>query len=314
VIGIRSIGTYLPTFSIDNLSRAHEFETNPDFIREKIGFESLSRKASNEETSDLCVQAFQDLQIQTGINTDLIDCIIVCTQNPDGRGLPHTSAILQSKLHCTERIAAFDISLGCSGFVYGISILESFMAANGLKNGLLFTADPYSKVLNPGDRNTELLFGDAATCTWMTGETPRYLIMKSHFATDGCGGDAITVDKTSSLLSMKGRDVFTFTMKKVPLQIIECLRDNQLTQEQVDLFLLHQGSKYIVDNLARNLGLPPSKVPFNAREIGNTVSSSIPLLLRDYFDKEYTYILLSGFGVGLSWATTILKNKEMIGG
>ncbi len=306
MIGIKDIGVYIPQNFIDNYKRMEEFETNENFIKNKIGFETLCRKSVEEETSDLCVKAFEDLQLQIGSCIDLIDCIIVCTQNPDGAGLPQTSAILHRKLGLKDNVAAFDISLGCSGYVYGISILKSFMRENGFKNGLLFTADPYSKVLNHSDRNTELLFGDAATCTLLSGQ-PKYLILKSCFATDGSGWDSIIVDKQKATLSMKGKDVFMFTMKKVPIQIKQCLSDNTLKKEEVDIFVFHQASKYIVDNLTEVLDLPEEKVPFMSQKVGNTISSSIPLILKEIIPKGHKFILLSGFGVGLSWATTILK-------
>jgi 3-oxoacyl-[acyl-carrier-protein] synthase-3 len=310
MIGIKAIGSYIPDRVINNYERIQEFETDENFIRDKIGFETLRRKAENEETSDLCVKAYRNMRSHIGFPDDVVDCIVVCTQNPDGAGLPQTSAIVHRKLGLRDEVASFDISLGCSGYIYGICILQSFMDMNGLKNGFLFTADPYSKVLNHSDRNTELLFGDAATCTWLSDQS-QYVILKSHFATDGSGWDAIAVDKTSSHLSMKGKDVFMFTMKKVPLQIKQCLSDNALTKDDIGLFIFHQGSKYIVDNLTRKLDLPPQKVPFHAQGIGNTVSSSIPLILMDTIDSGFHYILISGFGVGLSWATTILKKNDM---
>ena len=306
IIGIKDIGSYIPQNFINNYERINEFETDEAFIRDKVGFETLSRKSTEEETSDLCVKAFEDLQSGTKLTTDLIDCFVLCTQNPDGAGLPQTSAILHRKLALKDNIASFDISLGCSGYVYGLSVLKSFMIENGFKNGLLFTADPYSKVLNHSDRNTELLFGDAATCTWLS-EDPKYMILKSRFATDGSNWDSIIVNKTTLLLSMKGKDVFMFTMKKIPIQIDQCLLDNTLKKDDIDIFIFHQASKYIVDNLTKNLNIPEEKVPFKAQNVGNTVSSSIPLVLKEVLNSRYKFILLSGFGVGLSWATTILK-------
>lgn len=308
MIGIKAIGAYVPPHSVNNYERIEELDTNADFIREKIGFESLSRKGSEQETSDLCVEAFIDLQNQVPIHVQNIDCIVVCTQNPDGVGLPQTSSILHHKLGMPSTTAAFDISLGCSGYVYGLNILQSFMVMNGFKNGLLFTADPYSKVLNKEDRNTELLFGDAATCTLLS-EDPLYLIQKCRFATDGAGSNAISVDRKTGYLTMSGKDVFMFTMKQVPSQIRQCLSDNGVSEDDIDLFILHQGSKYIIDNLARTLRVPPEKVPFQSAKTGNTVSSSIPLVLKNCLNSGHEFILLSGFGVGLSWASVLLRKK-----
>jgi 3-oxoacyl-[acyl-carrier-protein] synthase-3 len=308
MLGIKAIGSYIPSTLIDNYGRVEQFGTDETFVRDKTGFVTLARKSPEEDTSDLCVKAFKDLTSLSGLHPDPVDCIVVCTQNPDGKGLPHTSAIVHRKLGLKDDVASFDISLGCSGYVYGLSVIISFMSLNGFGNGLLFTADPYSKILNSADRNTELLFGDAATCTWISGN-PVFGMLKSRFATSGSGWDAIMIDEASEFLSMKGKDVFLFSMKKVPLQIEQCLEDNSLTKPDIDLFILHQGSKYIVDNLMKQLQIPAEKVPFHARGYGNTISSSIPLVLKDMLESKNNLILLSGFGVGLSWATTVLKKN-----
>lgn len=308
MIGIEGIGSYLPDLIIDNVSRAHAFQTDRDFIVHKIGFEVLRRKQGVEETSDLCVAAWKDLCRQTLCPTDEIECIIVCTQNPDGYGLPHTSAIVQNKIGCPTHVAAFDVSLGCSGYVYGVAIIQAFMTANNMKKGLLFTADPYSKALNPEDRNTELLFSDAATCTLFS-ISPRYIALKSCFSTDGAGAEAIQRKFPSGTLEMKGQDVFMFAMKKVPAQIQQCLILNEIPKDDIDIFLFHQGSRYIVENLRNRLAVPAEKAPFFAGKIGNTVSSSIPLSLQATWGNQYNKILVSGFGVGLSWATTIFQQQ-----
>lgn len=305
-VGVRAIGAYLPPGRVDNLARITDFGKDTSFVVEKLGFKKLARKSPNEETSDLCVKAFKDLLQQVNLKKEKIDCLIVCTQNPDAAGLPHTSAILQSKLSLDTNVAAFDISLGCSGYVYGLSIIRSFMEINGLDNGLLFTSDPYSKVLNPSDHNTELLFGDGATVTWMTAEKPRYKLGKSLFFTDGSGHGAIQVDKNDHYLHMKGRSVFNFTVKVVPQQIESCIEMNDITISDIDCFLLHQGSKYIVDNMIMNMKLPPEKTPFMASEYGNTISSSIPMMLKPMLNDMPRIILMSGFGVGLSCATSLL--------
>ncbi len=122
---------------------------------------TLPRKSPDQETSDLCVAAFQDLCAGRHIDVSKIDCIVVCTQNPDSDGIPHVSAIVHGKLGLSETCASFDISLGCSGYVYGLSLVSSFMEANDLRKGLFFTADPYSKIIDMNDKNTSLLLGTA---------------------------------------------------------------------------------------------------------------------------------------------------------
>jgi len=304
MIGIQAIASYIPDNMVDNLARCGQFGKDPDFVREKIGFVRLPRKDQTMETSDMCVAAFKALGNSTDINN--IDCILVCTQNPDGFGLPHTASIVHEKLKLPKTVAAFDISLGCSGFVYSVNLLINFMTGNGMRRGLLFTADPYSKVLNPQDYTTELLFGDAATCTFLTDE-PRYVLGKTLFGTDGSKNKAIKVDDNTRLISMDGKDVFNFSMRVIPDLVQNCLTLNRLTSDDVDLFLFHQASKYIIDNIVKKTGLPMAKVPFLAKEFGNTVSSTIPLMLECFIPQGPKIILLCGFGVGLSWSSSILK-------
>lgn len=310
MLGIRAIASYSPDNLISNIDRAEEAGKAVDFIIDKVGFTSVLRKSEEQDTSDLCVSAFEALVAQNPeISREQIECIIVVTQNPDGFGLPHTSAIVQHKLGLPENVAAFDVSLGCSGFVYGLDIIQAFMNAQGFRHGLLFTADPYSKVIDPQDYNTELLFGDAAAVTYIS-EQPVFTSGKSTHSTNAKLSHSIKVDHESRFLSMLGNNVFKFAVSKVPPQIEKCLALNALDSNKVDLYLLHQGSKFIIDNIAPLLDVEPAKVPFLAAETGNTVSSSIPMMLEKYMDTDEKIILISGFGVGLSWATSILNRVE----
>ncbi len=306
MIGITDIASYIPPASVSNLERAEAAGKSREFVENKIGFRRVARKAGDEETSDLCVRAFAALAAKRRVDKQAIDCVVVCTQNPDGRGLPHTSAVVHAKLGLPDGVAAFDISLGCSGFVYGLSIALAFMRANGLKQGLLFTADPYSKILDLDDYDTELIFGDAAAVTYLS-EQPVYRMLKARFATNGRLRHSIQVKEDTGRLSMLGSNVFKFTMTAVPAQIEACLSDNGLAKDDIELFLFHQGSKFIVDNLGKKLGVPAEKAPFEARDLGNTVSSTIPLMLEERLVAGPTRIVITGFGVGLSWGTSVLE-------
>lgn len=311
MLGIKAIAGYFPEKRVSNVDRAEEAGKDVEFITDKVGFTSLLRKGDDEDTSDLCVGAFEALlEKHPEIDRETIDCLIVVTQNPDGFGLPHTSAIVQHKLRLPETVAAFDISLGCSGFVYGLDVIQAFMNAQGLRHGLLFTADPYSKVIDPQDYNTELLFGDAAAVTYIA-EDPVFVSRKSTFCTNARLSHSIKVDEETRVLSMLGNNVFKFAVTKVPAQVEKCLELNGLDKEDIDLYLMHQGSKYIVDNLVPALGVEEARVPFLAAETGNTVSSSIPLMLEQYMDTDEKTILISGFGVGLSWATSVLERSQV---
>ena len=305
MIGIQGIGVYIPSLRNSNFDRMEQFEMSEGFVREKIGFTSLSQKKPDEKTSDLCLKAWNDIRSRHSISPEVVDCLVVCTQNPDGQGLPHTSAIVHQKLGLSKGCPVFDISLGCSGYVYGLSIIQSFMETNGLKNGLLFTADPYSKVIDEYDKKTATLFGDGAAVTWF-GTNPCFRSGRFLFGSDGNKNESIIV-RDNGRLAMNGRAVFTFSVRVVPQNIRDMLKINRLTMKQIDLFLLHQGSLHIVNSIADVLGVSRELCPFHASEYGNTVSSSIPMLIHREFDNTNMNIaVISGFGVGLSWASTVL--------
>jgi len=304
MVGIQEIASYIPEKRISNYGRKDKFGISDEFIKDKIGVEFVAVKSDSENTSDLCVKAFNNLQKKISINKDDIEVLIVVTQNPD-HSLPHTSALVHGKLDLSENCACFDISLGCSGFVYGLSVIESFMKFNDLTKGVLFTADPYSKITDTNDKNTSLLFGDAATAILIT-EKPLFTAEAYSFGTIGKAyKELICENKT---LYMNGRAVSTFARKQVPAKILKLLKKTNIGINDIDQYLFHQGSKFIVQALARQLGLDSSKYVYDISNYGNTVSSSIPILLEKQIPLiENKLLLASGFGVGLSLANVILK-------
>lgn len=308
MILISKIASYIPQGRLHMQQIKERFGFKDEFIANQLGFQALARKSSSEDTSDLCAKAFECLQ-KTGVaNPADVELIVVCTQNPDGSGLPHTAAIVHGKVGAPSACAAFDIGLGCSGYVYGLSIATSFMQANGLKTGLLFTADPYSKIVNENDRDTAALFGDAATVTLLSahGELPGFRPYGFKFYTDGSRMNALHAD--GGRLYMNGRDVFMFAAKVVPELFRSLLADQEITVADMDLVLLHPGSLYIVETLIERLGLPRDKTPFSASMYGNTVSSSIPLAFEPYLEMAPKRGIMCGFGVGLSAAVCAFEH------
>ena len=306
MIGIKNIGSYIPEKRISNFEDQSRFDINKEFLEKKIGVHSVARKQTFELTSDLCISAFKDLLLrEQNLELSQIDFVCVCTQNGDYQ-LPHTSAVVTAKLGCSLNCAAFDISLGCSGYVYSLLVAKSFMETNNMKLGLVFTSDPYSLILDPNDKSTSLLFGDAATVTLLN-SCPVFTVGQASFDTDGNRYDDLIKHKNQAL-QMNGRGIFDFAMKHVPENVRKCLKKNELEQDNVDAYILHQASKYVIDNLVRRMKLNPCKVPFAIQQYGNTISSTIPLLLKDYvYDDKKTVILLCGFGVGLSVASLIIR-------
>jgi 3-oxoacyl-[acyl-carrier-protein] synthase-3 len=306
---LTDIAGYVPPDRIDNLTRLAELETDEEFLRTKIGTTSVAR-AAGASTSELCVRAFERLAETSGITAQDLDLIVVVTQNPDGNGIPHTSGILHGRLGGRDDCAAFDLSLACSGFVYGLSLVESFMRTHALRTAVLFTCDPYSATVDAADRNTALLFGDAAAATLLRADARSgWKLGQFRFATRGSAHEAI--HNRSGRLEMDGRGVFNFSATAVPEQIRALVADAGVTFEDIDLFLFHQGSKFIVDTLTKRLGLPPEKVPMTLADVGNTISSSIPLAFADHLHRpELRRVLISGFGGGLSWATGLLERSS----
>ena len=305
MIGIEDIAIYLPENSISNYDQKERFEINDHFIEKKLGIRKMLVKDLIDDTSDLCVKAYNNLiDKENNANIRGIEVLVVVTQNPD-MNLPHTSAIVHGKLGLSENCACFDVSLGCSGYVYGLSIIESFMKENNFTNGLLFTADPYSKIINRKDKNTSLLFGDAATVTLVSNK-PIYQSNGFTFGTVGKRCQELKCEKGE--LFMNGRAIADFVMEYIPKDIEALLKKNNHKIDDIDKYVFHQGSKYIVDSIARMLNLPSQKVVFDAGEYGNTISSSIPIILsKEMGNMSSKTILICGFGVGLSWASSILK-------
>ena len=309
MIGIKSIASYIPAGRIDNIAQAAAFDRDEAFVESKIGTPTLSVKDASEETSDLCAVAVQNLLAKNpALRLEDVDALVVVTQNGDGEGLPHTSAIVQKKAGLPTHVACFDVSLGCSGYVYGLYVLKGFMEATGLKNGILVTCDPYSKIMDRNDRMTTLLFGDAATATWL-GDDPQWELGPARFGTDGTGADHLFVK--DGFFHMNGRQVFNFASLKIIPHMQEVLEQAGLSLDTVDAFCLHQGSGAIVDAIAKRLGENGDRVVKDMFGAGNTVSSTIPLLMEHYAfaDSRWKNLVMSGFGVGLSWGSAVLFRR-----
>jgi 3-oxoacyl-[acyl-carrier-protein] synthase-3 len=317
---IADIAVYLPDATLDNNEVAARFGIDRDFLDTKLGIEQRHIAAEDEAVSDMAVAAAETLLGRSGVPRDEVGLVVLCTQNPDYR-LPATANILQDRLNLPTTCAAFDFNQGCSGYVYGLSIVQALMQANAIEAALLMTAEAYSKVMDPGDRNTVPIFGDGATATLVTatgkgaGRIGRFV-----FGSDGSGADDLIVKAGGSrnpgmacegdgALRMNGRAIFNFMMKRVPTNLDQCLAVNGLGREDIDLFVFHQASRYMVTMLSRRMGLDSAKVPIALTDCGNTVSSTLPIVMHSLGGVPALTgkrVLLSGFGVGLSWASTVL--------
>lgn len=307
---ILAIGGYTPDTTLRAADRAETLGFDTATLASKIGTDTLPVMGDDTDTSDLAVGALQDLFAASDLSPADVDAVILCTQNPDGAGLPHTSAIVHGKLDLPTQCMCFDISLGCSGYVHGLAVARGLMDSYGLKNVVLVTADPYSKIVDITDAHTSLIFGDGATATWIADtQSAGWTIGAMKYFTNGAGGQHLMVGPNGKL-HMNGREVFFFAAKVVPDQVNNLLQDQNITNDDVDHFLFHQGSKYILETITKKLRLTADKVPSNMDQVGNLVSSSIPMLLKAHLDDSSAKkIIVSGFGVGLSAATMVLDHS-----
>jgi len=305
MIGIKATFNEIPRNVVDIARLASAVGADEFELRNNVGFTRLVRKAPMQEASDLCVSAAEKLFAGALASPAEIDCAVVVTQNPDGYGIPHVAAIVQAKLGLSESCATFDIGLGGSGYVYGLSVVKSFMESNGLKRGLLFTSDPYSRVVSEYDNKTALLFGDAATVTFLTDE-PVWVIGRCDFGTVGTQGHALQVRiKTGGRLYKDSSTVSEFAQWRASRSLMRAIVLNEMTMEQIDRILVHQGSRAEVEGIAREVGAP-EKAGFYAETYGDTVSSSIPIMLSENIASTDRCIALCGYGTGLSWSSTVL--------
>jgi 3-oxoacyl-[acyl-carrier-protein] synthase-3 len=303
-IGIKEIASYIPEGRISNYDRKDLFKIDDNFIENKLGVKKIALKGDNEGTTDLCLKAYENLLKKIPIVSSDIEVLTVVTQNPDTR-IPHTSAIVHGKLGLKEKCACFDIALGCTGFVHGLSIMQSFMKEHGFRTGLLFTADPYSKIIDKTDKDTSLLFGDASTATLIS-NAPVFVSRCMTFGTLGTNYKELMFNGTK--LRMNGRAVLDFIMRYVPDDIHVLLKKSSIDISDIDRFVFHQGSRYIIDMLTKRLKLDRNKVVFDIFDYGNAVSSSIPIILeKEITNVDSKKILISGFGTGLSWSSGLLE-------
>jgi 3-oxoacyl-[acyl-carrier-protein] synthase-3 len=320
-IRIDSIAYYLPE-TLEGAEILHR--DNPDWdmtkILEKTGINNRYISAPDETAVDLAFEAGKKLLCNISDIED-IDLLILVTQSPD-YVLPTSACILQDRLGLSKCCMAFDVNLGCSGFVYALSIAGGLIESGVAHKCLLLCADTYTKYINKNDRTCRPIFSDGAAATLLERSIDD-CIGPFEFGSDGAGYDRLIVKHSGARglvhslepihgeLEMFGSDIFLFTMRVVPACINKLLDRTGHTLESIDLFLFHQASKLVIDNLVRTMKLEQSKVYTNFESIGNTVSASIPIALK-YAEiegrlKDGDTVMLVGFGVGLSWGSTLVK-------
>jgi 3-oxoacyl-[acyl-carrier-protein] synthase-3 len=327
---IKAIDYYLPEKVVTNEDLVREFpEWNVDKIANKVGVNKRHIAAEHETASDLAVETAQNL-FKQGIDKDAIDYLLFCTQSPD-YVLPASACIIQDRLGLSKNIGALDFNQGCSGYIYGLSLAKGLLTAGMAKNVLLLTAETYTKRLHPKDKGNRTIFGDGASATLVSTEGFAEL-GEFCFGTDGSGSDHLIVrtggariperldkvefDEYNNPISpdyiyMNGGKIFSFTLTAVPELVESVLHKNGMTKAEIDLYIPHQANKYMLDMLRKILKVEEEKFYLYLSEVGNTVSSSIPIALcaalKSGVWRRGMKTLLAGFGVGLSWGGCVLK-------
>jgi 3-oxoacyl-[acyl-carrier-protein] synthase-3 len=324
-----NIEYYLPERIIENAELGSLFpEWNHAEFEKKVGIRQRHVVADNETALDLAEKSA--LKLFSVIDKNEIDFILFCTQSPD-YFLPTSACILQDRLGLGTNCGALDFNLGCSGYVYGLSLAKGLLAANIAKNILFVVADTYSKHLHPKDKTNRAIFGDGAAATLINKEN--FSIGEFVLGTDGAGAKHLVIKNgglrnkpdpdvadfeyspgnTSSdnHLYMDGPAIFNFTIKAVPQLVLETAQKNNMAIGEIDFFIFHQANQYMLNYLREKIKIEPGKFCIDISETGNTVSATIPIALKNAYErgqvKKGDKVMLVGFGVGLSWAATVIN-------
>lgn len=328
---IKAISYYLPERVVTNEELVNEFpEWSVDKVAQKVGVDSRHVAAEDETAGDMAEKAARKLFDDYKIDPKTIDFLMLCTQSPD-YFLPSTACILQDRLGIQTSAGAIDYNLGCSGCVYGMAMAKGLIAAGIAKNVLLLTAETYNKYLHPSDKSNRSIFGDgAAACLVSTDGFAK--ICEFSLGTDGSGANNLIVKTGASrqkertgqfveddeghiwfddYLYMNGGNIFNFTLEKVPILLKDILEKNGLNLDEIDYYVFHQANKFMLNTIRKICLLPRDKFYLNLRTTGNTVSSTVLIGLKDCIDNQTinvgNKVMISSFGVGLSWGGTILQ-------
>ena len=298
---------YLPATILtnDDLSKIYP-EWTAEKILEKTGIASRHVVLKDETAIDLAERAAKCLFEQDHINPQMIDFILLCTQSPEFK-LPSTACLLHERLGLRKDAGALAFDHGCSGFIYGLSMAKCLILGGVARCVLLVTTETYTKYIRPEDKSTRTIFGDGAAATLIEEESASKIGAFS-FGTDGAGAEKLIVKDEK--LFMDGPDIFNFTLDVVPKTMQVVLAKNNLIRDDIDLYVFHQANKFMLDTIRKVNGLPRDKFYVNLESTGNTVSSTIPIALKQLEDAGKLVsgmkVMLMGFGVGLSWGATIL--------
>ena len=288
---------------------------NPDWDIKKIYSATGIKKryVSNNQEDIISLSIKSAKKTFKNFSKNKIDFLIVITQTANYR-LPSASCILQNQLKLRNDIKAFDINMGCSGFIYGLNIASNLIKNKEGKNGLIICTDVYTKFIDKKNRSCRPIFSDASSSIIVSADKKNY-IGPFVFGTDGKGAFDLSLKDETKNIYMNGSKVALFSIKRVPECIKRLLKKIKKNINTIDKFIFHQASKYVLDKIYKNMNLDKSKIFENYSNYGNTVSASIPIALKlaskRKILKNNDKIVLTGFGVGLSWGSVFVKWKKI---
>lgn len=320
---IIATGSYTPEKRLTNIDLQKMVDTSDEWITERTGIKE--RKIANKEqaTSDLAYEASKAALKNAGLKAKDIDLIIVATVTSD-MPFPSTGCILQGKLDA-KNAAAFDVNAACTGFIYGLSIANSFIKTGSHKRALIVGAETLSKFTDWEDRTTCVLFGDGAGAVILEATTEDKGIISTHLYSDGKLGDILnlpgggsrnpaskaTITKKMHFIKMKGNETFKVAVRTLEGLVVDTLKKNNLKPSQLSLLIPHQANLRIIMATAERLGMSMDKVLVNLDKYGNTSAASIPIALDEAVRtgriRKGDYIMLEAFGGGLTWGSALIK-------
>ena len=305
---IISTGSYLPKKVLPNYDLEKLVDTSHDWIFERTGINQRCIADDNESSVDMAYRASLIALERSGLNTQDIDMIIVATTTPE-RIFPSSAVLLQNKLKIDDSFA-FDINAACTGFIYALDVADKYIKNNIVSNVLVVGTEKMSSIVDWGDRNTCVLFGDGAgACMVSSSDKPG--IISSKIGSDGSYKDLLTVNPDTDFIEMKGNDVFKIAVNTMGKLAKETLISNDLSIDQIDWLIPHQANSRIINAIAKKLSLPTDKVIMTVGDHGNTSAASIPLAMDYAYNnntlKKNDMILLEAFGAGFTWGSTLLK-------
>ena len=328
---IKAISYYLPSQIVTNEELVKEFpEWSVEKVADKVGVNSRHIATPTETAGDLAELAARNLFQEYNIAPESIDFLMLCTQSPD-YFLPSTACILQNRLGIPTTSGAFDYNLGCSGCIYGLALAKGLVQSGIANNVLLLTAETYNKYLHPDDKSNRSIFGDGAAACLISsegfaeigdfvlgtdGKGAEHLILKTGASREKNATGAESRDSEGHIrrddyLYMNGGAIFNFTLEAVPTMMTQLLAKSSLAKDDIDYFVFHQANKFMLNTIRKVCGLHKDKFYIDLANVGNTVSSTIFIALKDSIKdgkiKSGMTIMACGFGVGLSWGGTILK-------